>query len=115
MVENESVCHFLYCYEMFVIVLHQLIQLVIRTEAWIIKSFPYLIAHNFCEVFKELFKSSKLFCAHGNDGPLEELVVVDEKPDLSRPLFGRNVEERRSMRGRRGSRAQVGRHCHSIL
>ncbi len=59
-----------------------------------------LVAHNSGQMFEKLLKGSKLFATDSDDGPLEELVRVDEKSNFFGALFRRNVNQRRSMLSR---------------
>ena len=60
----------------------------------------HLVAHDAGEVLEKLLERPELFRADGDDGALEELVRVDEEPNLLRALLGRDVDERRSVRRR---------------
>ena len=53
----------------------------------------HLGAHDAGQVLQQLLKCSKLFVVHGNHGPLEELVAVDEEFDLFGPLLAGDLDE----------------------
>ena len=66
-------------------------------------------------MLEELVEGAELLPGHGDGGALEELVVVDEEPDLARPLLGRDVQEGRPVvRGRRGLAQGRGRSGHRV-
>ena len=50
-------------------------------------------------MFEEFSECSELFRADRDNGALEELVVVDEEPDLASALLRRDVQQRRPVAG----------------
>ena len=59
----------------------------------------YLIAHYLCEVLQQFLVCPELLPADRDDGAFEELVVVDEEPDLASALLRRDVQQRRPVAG----------------